>query len=218
MLSPASTPNIQLSPSVRHIAQPLSPVRPNAHARPHNLAHTQPIRAPSPEKSVTFPRHPFPALLNPTPRTSHLTPRLRHFFPRIRPNPPISPALLNHTHIRATLAQARDRLRGPKTLPPNGMRPQASVGASLVGALSQLRPPGGSQDPTERPCSVPMSYSVTRCDTCAPKTRASITDSSTTADTLSYETNRMTQKLTQFAVPQGPCWLHPSLLPLRARI
>ena len=40
-------------------------------------------------------------------------PFLLNFSPPIRPDPAFSPTPLNHTHMRATLAYARDRPRGP---------------------------------------------------------------------------------------------------------
>ena len=111
--------------------------RPNAHPGRTTSLTPNPFAPPYPEKSVTFPRHPFPALPHLTPRTPYQSSRLRHFSPPIRPNPAISPPLLKDKHTRAILAYARNRPRGPETLPPNWVRPQASVGASLVGALWQ---------------------------------------------------------------------------------
>ena len=131
---------------------------------PRTPTHT-PAAPPRPDPTRSLPRTrkkchpaappvPSPASIQPHTRPTS-SPRLRHFFPPIRPNPAISPPLLKDTHIRATLAHARDRPRGPETLTPNGMRPQASVRASKTG----LRPPDRH-----------LSYSVTRRDTCAPKT------------------------------------------------
>ena len=94
-----------------------SPGRPS----PHRGRTSSPIRAPVPRKSVTFPRHPCPGADPHTPcARSTSSPRLRYFFPPIRLDPAISTPVLKHTHIRATLAQARDRPRSPRTLPPTG--------------------------------------------------------------------------------------------------
>ena len=135
-LPPRPTLNLRPSPCVRHIAQPMSPGRPNAHPGRTTSPRPDPF-APSNPKKVSPCRatRSQPCLIQPHTRPTS-SPRLRHFFPLIRPNPAFSPALLKHTHIRATLAHARDRLRGPETQPPKrGLRPQAPVGASLVGAL-----------------------------------------------------------------------------------
>ena len=105
---------------------------------------------PQPENRVTFPRHPCPGADPHTPRArSTSSPRLRCFSPPIRLDPAISTPVLNHTHIRATLVQARDRPRGPRTLPPSGICPQASAESSKTGHRS-------------------LSCSATRRDTCAP--------------------------------------------------
>ena len=104
-----------------------SPYRSANVPRTPPIALTRPIRFPIPRKSVTLPRHPFSALPHPTPRTPHQSPGLRHFSPPIRPDPAISPSLLKHPHIRANLAHVRDRPRGPETLPPHEVRPQASL-------------------------------------------------------------------------------------------
>ena len=129
-LPPRPTLNPLPSPCVCHIALPMSPGRPNAHVGRTPLPTPDPIRARYPEKSVTFPRHPFPAMPHPTPHTSHLfitpAPFLPTNPPQARNNPEISPTLLKHTHMRATLAHARDRPRGTETLPPAGLCPRHS--------------------------------------------------------------------------------------------
>ena len=143
------TLNLRPSPCVRHIAQPMSPARSKAHPARTPLPTPDPIRARYPEKNVTFPRHPFPALPHPTPHTSCPSPRLRRFSPPIRPDPANSPSPLKYTHIRATFVHGRggfqtrpkDRLRGPETLPPRQVRSQASVGASKTGHRPLTRPP-----------------------------------------------------------------------------
>ncbi len=86
-----------------------------------------------------------------------MSPRLRHFSPSIRPDPAFSPGPLTPTYICAIIACARDRPRRRESLPPMGIMPQASVGASETG----LRPPTRT-----------LSCSATRGDTCAQKSPA----------------------------------------------
>ena len=98
----------------------MSPVRPNAHPGRTPSPKPDPLAPPYPKK-----RHsPVPTIPQLCPIQSRArptsSPRLHHFFPPIRPNPAISPALLKHTHKRATLALARDRPRGPESLRPIG--------------------------------------------------------------------------------------------------
>ncbi len=121
---------------------------PAAPPRPHP-AHPLSV----PRKSVTFLRHPSPAMPHPPPRAPTSSPRLRNFSPRIRPNPAFSPTLLKHTHIRATLAHARDRPRGPETLPPSRVR------APGIRRGAENWPPATAR---------PLSYSVTRRHFCVP--------------------------------------------------
>ena len=85
-LPPRPTLDLQPSHCVRHIAQPMSPGRPNAHSGCTPSPTSDPFAPQYPEKSVTLPRHPFPALPHPTPRTPHQSSRLRHFSPPIRPS------------------------------------------------------------------------------------------------------------------------------------
>ena len=93
--------------------------------RPHTRAQTRPTRSPVPEKtSLSRATRSQRCLVQPHTRPTS-SPRLRHFYPPIRPNPAISPPLLKYTHIRATLAYARERTRGPETQPANGVRPRA---------------------------------------------------------------------------------------------
>ena len=102
----------------------MSPERPNAHLRPHNLAHTRPHSRLRTQKkaSLSRPTRSRPCLIQSRARPTSSS-RLHHFFPPIRPDPAISPPLLKYTHIRATLAHARDRPRGPETLPPTDKPP-----------------------------------------------------------------------------------------------
>ena len=180
----------------------MSPVRPTAHPP----AAPDPFAPPYPGKSVTLPRHPFPALPHPTPRTSHQSPRLRHFSPPVRPNPAFSPSLLNNTHSRATLAHARDRPPRPAA--------RATVGAVREPPVRGLTRVSGSEGTAECPCSVSLSYSATRRHFRVPKTRSGITDWRGTGDTPSYENNRMQQKRTDFAFPRSLSpWKHALSLP-----
>ena len=132
------------------------PVRPNAHPGRTPSSKPDPLAPPYHEKTVTLPRHPFPPVPHPTPPTSCPSPCLRHFSPPIRPNPAISPTPLKHTYIRATLAHARDRPRGPESLPPE-----------------RGKAPGNRRGvPCWRPVAAkalrPLSSSVTRCHVCVP--------------------------------------------------
>ena len=143
----------------------MSPGRPNAHPGRTTSPTPDPFAPPYPEKSVTFPRHPFPALPHPTPRTPYQSSRLRHFSPPIRPSSAISPTLLKHPHIRATLTQARDRPRGPETLPPTrGKAPGIRKGIPCGR-------PAAVQIRLSEPCSVPLSSSATRRHSCVPANR-----------------------------------------------
>ncbi len=174
-----------------------SPGRPNAHPGRTTSPTPDPFALPYPEKNVTLPRHPFPPLPHPTPHTPHQSPRLRHFSPPIRPNPAISPTLLKHPHIRATLAHARDRPRGPETPTPTRVRPQASQRRRKL--VTGHRP---------APCPTLSRGATFVSQQLAP----GITDWSRTGDTLSYESHRMSQKLTEFAVPSSReqrSWGHP---------
>ena len=178
-LPPCPTLNLRPSPCVRHIAQQMPPGRPNAHPGRTTSPTPDPFAPPYPEKSVTFPRHPFPALPHPTPRTPYQSSRLRHFSPPIRPSSAISPTLLKHPYIRATLAQARDRPRGPETLPPTrGKAPGIRKGVPCGRPVAvQIR--------LSEPCSVPPSSSATRRHFCDTTAHAGITDSRGAGDTLS---------------------------------
>ena len=161
----------------------MSPGRPNAPPCRTPSPTPDPFATPYPEYAVTFPLHPFPSLSYPTPRTSPSSSRLRHLFPPIRPDPTISTALLKHTHIRGTLAYARDRPRSPENLHPNGIRPQAPVGA--VGN----RPLATGHWP-------PLSRGATSVSQTA---RSGITELRRTAGKPSYESHRMSQNRAEFA-------------------
>ena len=199
-LPPRPTLDLQPSPCVRHIAQPMSPGRPNAHPRPPSPT-PDPFSSPYPEKSVTLPRHPFSALPHPTPRTPHQSPRLRHFSPPIRPDPAISPPLLKHPHIRANLAHVRDRPRGPETLPPHEVRPQASLRKRQSKTLATERPLTSDAPPVLLCHAAPL--------LCPNNPAPALQNCAGPPTGLSYESHRMSQKRTEFAVPpsrEQRCW------------
>ena len=140
----------------------MSPERPGAHPGRTNLAHTQPIRAPAPEKTVTLPRHPFPALPHPTPRTSHLFPTAAPFLPT---NPPQSRNFASPLETRAHPCYSRPR-EGPTPRPGNPA-PQRGEAPGIRRGVQNWTPATGHSPPTR-----PLSYAVTRCHSCVPKTRA----------------------------------------------
>ena len=169
--------------------------------------HT-PAALPRPHPALSPPstrknRHsPAPPVLWPCPHTHPLAllhvPTSAPFLPA---NPPQSRhPHLQHTHRRATIAYARDRPRGPESLPP-------SVGAPLVGALWQRRETAGR--PVRPPSPCPL---LPRGATLMPQiAHSGITELSGTADAPSYEPNRMQQKRTDFALPpsrEQRCWGH----------
>ena len=156
-----------LSGGVRRIGEPMLPARPNTPPGRTPLPTPDPIRSPIPENNVTLPRHPFPAPSHPSPHTPHQPPFLPHFFPPIRPDPEFSPALLKYTHIRATFAGARDRPRGPATLPP-GIRRGVENWPQATNHLPATCPT--------------LSRGVTLL---SQMTRAGITESRSTGDTFS---------------------------------
>ncbi len=113
---------------------------------------------------------------------------------RSRPIPQSRHPLLQFTHIRATLAQARDRPRGPESLSPDrynapGIRRGIPRGRPVP---TDTRPVGPST-----PCPT-LSRGVTLLRRIA---HAGITELRRTVGAPSYEYNRMSQKLTEFAFP-----------------
>ncbi len=165
---PAPAPNseptaIALRSPYRLANVPRTPQRtpPAAQARPHSI-HSLPH---TPKKASLYRAiRSQPCPIQPHARLTS-SPRLHHFSPPIRTNPAISPTLLKHPHIRATLAQARDRPRGPETLPPTrgkapGIRKGVPCGCPVA---VQIR--------LSEPCSVPLSSSATRSHSCVPAKR-----------------------------------------------
>ena len=149
---------------------PTFPQTPQRTPRPHPaLAHTRPIRSPVPEKTSPSRAIHSSALTYPTPHTTHLVPTPAPFLPT---NPPQS--LSFATPIEGYAHSCYPRPREEPTLrpgnpTPNWVAPQASVGASLVGALRQRR--HGQLAP-----SCPLSSSDTRRDILTRIARPSITD------------------------------------------
>ena len=169
----------------------MSPERPGAHPGRTTSLTPNPFATRTPKKvSPSRATHSPPCPTQPHARPTS-SPRLRHFSPPIRPNPATSTPLLNGAHIRATLAHARDRPRGPETLPPKGVRPQASVGASKTGHRPQ------ATHHRRAPCP-PLSRGVTPV---SQKPAPGVTDSRETGGALSYGAHRMSQKLTDFLTP-----------------
>ncbi len=83
-LPPRPTLNLRPSPCVRHIAQPMSPGRPNAH----------PGRTPSPTPDPFAPRTPkkvSPSRATRSPAQPHAIPRTSHLFPTAVPFLPTNP-------------------------------------------------------------------------------------------------------------------------------
>ena len=140
----------------------MSPVPPQPTPRPHPLAHPQPIRATAPEKTVTFTRHPFPALPHPTPRTSHPFPTSAPFPLTTQPrSQTFASPLETHAHPCYSRPREEPTPRPGDTSPKRG-KAQASVGASKTGHQPQATHHRRAPCPT----------SVTRCHSCVPKTRA----------------------------------------------
>ncbi len=117
-----------------------APRTPQRTPRPHNLPHTRPIRSPIPRKKRHFPAPPVPgpAPSNPT----HALPILTT-APFLPTNPPQFRNFANPLETPAHPCYPRPS-EGPtprpgKPYPPHGVRPQASVRASLVGTLWQCR-------------------------------------------------------------------------------
>ena len=131
------TLNLRPSPCVRHIAYPISPGRPNAHPGRTPSPKPDPLAPPYPKKTSLSRATRSPTLTHPTPHTTHLVPTPASFLPT---NPPRSRNFATPLEIYAQACYPRSREEPaprPETLPSNGVRPQASVGVPLVGALWQ---------------------------------------------------------------------------------
>ena len=105
------------------------PRTPQRSSRPHTSAHTRPIRAPAPRKKRHSRASPVPS---PAPSNPADVPSLPHVCAisphQSAPNPAISPALWKYKYIRAILARARDRPRGPENRPSHGEDPGIRIG------------------------------------------------------------------------------------------
>ena len=114
------------------------------------------------------------------------SPPLRHFSPPLRPDPTIRATPLE-THAHPCYPRSREGpTPQPGNLHPNGIKPRASVGASVTGHW-----------PPTRPCPA-LSRGATSV---SQKDRSGITDLRRTVDTLSYEAHRMSQNRTEFTSP-----------------
>ena len=133
---------------------------PAAHQRPHPT-HSRPRTPKKTSLSRATRSRPCPIQPHTRPTSS---PRLHHFSPPIRPDPAISPPLLKYKHKRATLAHARNRPRGPETLPSNGVRPQTSVGASQRSARNRGTPPKAPGICRGVPCGRPVAVKTRLSD------------------------------------------------------
>ena len=124
-LPPRPTLDLRPPPCVRHIAQPMSPARANAHPGRTPAPTHDPFALTYPEKSVTLARHPPPAQPHPIPLTSHLFATPAPFLPT---NPPPIPQSRQHSRNSRTYVLPSPtlgiRLRGPESLLPNGTRPR----------------------------------------------------------------------------------------------
>ena len=119
---------------------------------PATQARAHPTHSlPRTRKNVTLARHPFPG---PDPSNPTHVPPLPHVCAisphQSAPIPRFSPPLLKYTHIRTTIAHARNRPRGPEILPPSEVGLQASCRGVDTGHR-------------------PLSYSATRRDISVPK-------------------------------------------------
>ena len=140
----------------------MSPVLPNAHPGRTTSLTPNPFAPPYPEKTVTLPRHPFPALPHPTPRTSHLFPTAAPFLPT---NPPQSRNFDSPLEWCAHPCYPRPR-EGPTPRPGNPA-PKRGEAPGIRRGVENWTPATGHSPPTR-----PLSSSVTRCHSCVPKTRA----------------------------------------------
>ena len=109
-----------------------------------------PLHAPPhPENTVTLPRHPLPGPSTSLPTKVLARPHVCAISPhQSRPDFPISPAPLKHTHIRATISYVRGglQIRPREGPPPAG--PETSI-------LKRGRAPSTRRGvPSERPCDV----------------------------------------------------------------
>ena len=135
----------------------MSPGRPNAHPGDTTSANPDPFAPPYPKKTSLSRAAHSPALTHPTPHTTHVVPTSAPFLPT---NPPQSRNFATPLEIYVHTYYPRPReepTMRPGIPTPERVRPQASVGASLVGALWQScgRPMAVKtrlSDPAPSPC------------------------------------------------------------------
>ena len=118
---------------------------------------TRPSGFPAPRKSVTLPRHPFPAQPHPTPRTPHLFPATVPFLPT---NPLQSLKFANPIETHAHPCYPRPR-EGPTPRPGNA----ATNRDQAPGIRWNVENWPPAADPA------PLSYSATRCHFCVTEKR-----------------------------------------------
>ena len=144
----------------------MPPGRPNAHPGRTTSPTPNPFAPPYPEKSVTFPRHPFPALPHPTPRTPHLFPTPAQFLPT---NPPQFRNFANPLETPAHPCYPRPS-EGPTPRPGETLPPTRGKAPSIRKGVPCGRPVA-VQIRLSEPCSVPLSSSATRRHSCVPANR-----------------------------------------------
>ena len=157
---------------------------PAAPPRPHP-AHPLSV----PRKSVTFLRHPSPALPHPPPRAPHLIPTPALFLPT---DPPQSRILANPLETYAH--PCYPRLREGPTPRPGNPDPKRGEAPGIRRSVENWSPATGHRR-AQCPTLSRGATSVSR------RPRVCMTDWRRTAGTRSYETHRMSQKLTDFAFP-----------------
>ena len=194
---PAPAPNSE--PAAITLCSPYClanvPRTPQRTLRPHPRAHTRSIRSPVPEKTSLSCATRSPALTHPTPHTTHVVPTSAPFLPT---NPPQSRNFANPLETPAHPCYPRPR-EGPTPRPGNPY-PHTGKAPGIVGTSKTGHRPA--------PCPT-LSHGATFV---SQQLAPGITDWSRTGDTLSYESHRMSQKLTEFAVPSSReqrSWGHP---------
>ena len=140
----------------------MSPVPPQPTPRPHPLAHTRPPSRPVPPKTRHSPAPPVPgpAPSNPT----HVLP-IPASAPFLPTNPPHSRIFDNPLETHAHPCYPRPR-EGPTPRPGNPA-PKRGAAPGIRRGVENWTPATGHSPPTR-----PLSYAVTRCHSCVPKTRA----------------------------------------------
>ena len=167
---------------------------PAAPPRPHP-AHPLSV----PRKSVTFLRHPSPAMPHPPPRAPHLIPTTAQFLPT---NPP-QPRILAHP-LEAYAHSCYPRPREGPTPRPGNPDPKRGEAPGIRRSVENWSPATGHR----RALCPALSRGATSVSR---RPRVCRTAWRRTAGNRSYETHRMSQKLTDFAFPfsrEHRCWWH----------